>query len=129
MANEVFWLKSDQVLQVKYEGHQTKQTILACMDEQAAELDKAARPVIVLVDWRHVTGMDSDTLLGSKGHRGYSHPMAAQAILVGLSENQAFQNTVSAFSTRKSQHTQYMNTMEEAMDYLQDVLKDDAGLP
>ena len=122
---EVYWLEPDRVLFVNYKGFQTAETVHACMDLQAEELDRVTTPVIVLVNWEEVTGVEPDAIKSTQGHRGYSHPMATRGVLVGFDQQQAFENTVSAFSTRQSQHTIYFKTLAEAMDYLKGMLRND----
>ncbi len=53
--------------------------------------------------------------------------MAARGVLVGMPTQAAFENEVTAVTTRQSKNTQYYATMEEAMDYLKDYLADDIG--
>lgn len=124
-AYEVYWLKPERILYVNYKGHQTPETVNACMDLQAVELDKMSRPVVVLVNWQEVTSVEPGTIQSTSGHRGYSHPMAARGVLVGFDEQLAFQNTLSAYATRQSQHTIYFKTLDEALAYLKDLLEGD----
>lgn len=125
MDNEVYWLKPGRVLYVHYKGYQTAETLQACMDAQADELDKVTTPVGVLVNWLDVTGVEPGAIKSTRGHRGYSHPMAARGVLVGMDRQFAFENEISAYSTRQSQHTKYFATMDAAMDYLRDMLRDE----
>jgi hypothetical protein len=115
MQNEVYWLKPGRVLYVRYTGDQTAETLQACMDAQAAELDKLSVPAIVLVNWLEVTGVEPGALKSTRGHRGYSHPMAARGVLVGMDRSTAFQNEISAFTTRQSQHTKYLHPWKSGL--------------
>lgn len=119
MAHDIEWRKFDSVLYVNYKGHQTEDTIRACLDDMAAELDKATHPVVVLINWLEVTEHDPKALFNLKGHRAYSHPMAARGVLVGMNKQAQFENEVTAVKTRSDKNTQYYDTMEEAMDYIQ----------
>jgi hypothetical protein len=123
MAHDIYWLKTDRVLYVNYKGHQTPDTLNACLDDMAAELDKMTHPVVVLINWLEVTQADKGTLKSHAGHRAYSHPMAARGVLVGFDRQQAFENEITAVSTRRSKNTQYYSTMEEAMAYLNNMLE------
>lgn len=125
MENEVSWMKPGKVLYVHYRGYQTAETIWACMDRQAEALDTAAQPVVVLVNWLDVTGSEAGAIKGSRGHRGYSHPMVARAVLVGMNQKDAFENELSVHSTRQVQHTRYFDTLEAATDFLRNMLEED----
>ena len=125
MAHEVTWMKADRVLYANYKGHQTTETITACLDDMAQELDKAPQPVMVLINWLEVTETEPKALFNVKGHRAYSHPMAARGVLVGMPSQAQFENEVTAVRTRESKNTQYYSTMEEALDYLKHFLEDD----
>ncbi len=124
MAHDIKWLKSERVLFVNYKGQQTVETVTVALDDMAAELDTVEHPVIVLINWLEVTEMELKTLFKVKGHRAYSHPMAARGVLVGMPKQARFENEVTAVSTRESKNTQYYDTMEEAMDYLKHFLED-----
>lgn len=124
MTHNIKWLKEDRVLYVNYKGHQTVETLRACMDDMATTLDNAAYPVMVLINWLEVTHMDSKALLSVRGHRAFSHPMAARGILVGMDSITQMENEVSSVGTRQSKNTQYYNTMEEAMACLENMLAD-----
>lgn len=124
MAHEVYWMKADRVLYVSYQGYQTTETITATLDEMAAQLDNATVPVIVLINWLEVTGSELKALFNVRGHRAYSHPMAARGVLVGMPKQERFENEVTALQTRESKNTQYYDTMEQAMDYIQNFLVD-----
>ena len=125
MAHEIYWMKENKLLYANYSGDQTVETITACLDEMAAEFDKADRPVFVLINWNEVTSMEPKALLEISGHRAYSHPMAARGVLVGFDPLAAFQNQVTATQTRGDANTVYFKTMDEALEYLKDFLKDD----
>lgn len=124
MAHDIYWLKPDRVLFVNYKGYQTLETINACLDDMAAEFDKARQPVVVLINWQEVTGMELKALLKAKGHRAFSHPMAARGVLVGMDRNTKMENEISSVQTREGKNTQYYDTMDEAMEYLKDMLSD-----
>ncbi len=124
MSHEIRWLKPERVLYVDFFGHQTAESIRACLDDQAAAMDTVSRPVIVLINWQRVTGTDRNALLSQKGHRAYSHPMAARGVVVGFNPQEAFENEVTAVNTRHQKHTQYFRTMEEAMHHLEPMLAD-----
>lgn len=129
MAHEIKWMRVDSVLYVNYIGHQSTESITACLDEMVAELDKVSEPVMVLINWLEVTETEPKALFNVKGHLAYSHPMAARGVLVGMPGQAKFENEVTAVRTRESKNTQYYKTMEEALDYLKDFLDDNlAGL-
>ena len=128
MAHEINWMKPDRVLYVNYQGHQTTETITACLDEMATELDKATQPVIVFINWLEVTETDPKALFNVKGHRAYSHPMAARGVLVGMPAQAQFENEVSAVKTRESKNTQYYNSMDDALAYIHHFLDDEEEL-
>ncbi len=127
MAHEINWPKPNRLLYVSYQGHQTVETVTHCLDDMAAELDQVDYPVIVLINWLEVTEMEPKALLSTRGHRAFSHPMAARGVLVGMPTQAAFENEVSVTTTRQSKNTQYYATVEEAMDYLKDYLAEEAG--
>ena len=129
MAHDIVWLKPERVLSVNYKGHQTAETIRACLDDIVVELDSVKEPVIVLINWLEVTGTDLKALFSQQGHRAYSHPMAARGVLVGMPSQSKFENEVSAVKTRKAKNTQYYDTMAEAMDYLKYMLEDTRETP
>ena len=129
MAHDIEWLKPERVLYVNYKGYQTVETIKACLDDMATELDKAQEPVIVLINWLEVTGTDLKALFSQQGHRAYSHPMAARGVLVGMPSQSKFENEVTAVKTRNAKNTQYYDTIDEAMDYLKDMLADTPEAP
>lgn len=124
MTHEVKWLKPERVLFANYIGYQTVETITACLDEMAEALDTATQPVMVLINWKEVTGMEMKALLDVRGHRAYSHPMAARGILVGMPRQAQFENEVTAVNTRDITNTKYCHTMEEALAYLEHFLAD-----
>ena len=126
MAHEIYWMKPNQVLYVGYQEYQTTETITACLDDMASELDAVENPVMVLINWTEVTGQDPKALFNVQGHRAYSHPMAVRGILVGMPKQAQFENEVSAVKTRKSKNTQYYDTMEQAQEYLKAIFDDDA---
>lgn len=128
MTHEISWLKPDSVLLVVFNGYQTPETLKTCLDEQAAFMDTVSEPVIVLISWLDVTGMERNTLMSQLDHRAYNHPMAARAVLVGFDQVEGFQNEVAVANTRGGQsHTRYFNTMEEATDYLEEMLGNEAS--
>lgn len=128
MAHEIYWLKQDRVLYVNYQGYQTPDMLRECLDEQANFMDTAAQPVVVLINWLEVSESAPGTLTSQNGHRAYSHPMAARAVLVGFDRQATFENEVTAVNTRKMSHTRYFATMEEAMDYLRPMLGEDQSV-
>lgn len=125
MAHEVSWMKPKRVLYANYKGHQTTETITACLDEMVKELDTVEEPVFVLINWLEVTETDPKALFSVRGHRAYSHPMAARGVLVGMPGQAKFENEVTAVRTRDSKNTQYYDTLEEALHYLRHFLSDD----
>ena len=125
MVHEISWMKPGRVLYANYQGHQTKETITACLDDMVAELDKVDEPVMVLINWTEVTETDPKALFQVRGHRAYSHPMAARGVLVGMPKQAKFENEVTAVRTRESKNTQYYDTMDEALHYLRFFLADD----
>jgi hypothetical protein len=125
MAHDMYWLKPDRVLYANYKGHQTVETITACLDDMAAQFDTVNHPVVVLINWLEVTKTEPGALKEVSGHRAYSHPMAARGVLVGFDPRAAFENEVTAVNTRGDKNTIYFNTLEEAQAYLQDMLEVD----
>lgn len=125
MAHDIYWLNPGRVLYVNYQGHQTPETLKACLDEMAAYLDTVNTPIFLLINWLEVTGADKGVLKSQRGHRAYSHPMAARGVLVGFDAAEAFENEVTSYSTRQSKNTQYFATMEEAKAHLKDMLNTD----
>lgn len=123
MAHEVYWLKPERILYASYQGFQTPETLKDCLDDMAAQLDTVSHPVVVLINWLEVTGAEPHVLRSQPGHRAYSHPMAARGVLVGFDVAERFQNEVTAVGTRGNKNTQYYNTMEEALNYLQEMLE------
>lgn len=128
MAHEMYWMKADKVLYVNYQGHQTTETITACLDDMVIEMDKVTEPIMVLINWTEVTESEPKALFNVRGHRAYNHPMAARGILVGMPGQAQFENEVTAVRTRESKNTQYYKTMDEALDYLKNFLGDDSDL-
>jgi hypothetical protein len=126
MVHEVYWMKPNRVLYANYQGHQTTETITACLDDMAAALDQAEQQVVVLINWLEVTETETKALFNVRGHRAYSHPMAARGVLVGMPGQAKFENEVTAVRTRDSKNTQYYNTMEEALAYLKHFLSDES---
>ncbi len=124
MAHEIRWMKPERVLYVSYQGHQTPETLKACLDDMAAELDTVSRPVAVLINWLEVTQADPGVLKSNLGHRAYSHPMAARGVLVGFNPLHAFENEIVSVNTRGAKNTQYFATMDEALHYLEAMLQD-----
>jgi len=123
MAHEIRWLKQDRVLYVSYQGHQTPETLKACLADMASALDTVKHPVVVLINWAEVTEGDKDVLRSQPGHPAYSHPMAARGVLVGFNPLEVMMNETTAVNTRGSKNTQYFKTMDEAMEYLQPMLE------
>ncbi len=123
MAHDVYWLKPGRVLYVNYKGHQTPDTLKACLDDMAAEFDTVDHPVVVLINWLEVTSVEKGTLKSQPGHRAYSHPHAARGVLVGFDPTEALQNEITAVSTRRDKNTIYFATMDEAKAYLKDMLE------
>lgn len=123
MAHEIEWMRPDRLLYVRYKGQQTVETIRACLDDMAAEFDKVDHGVIVLISWLEVEKTEPKALLSLRGHRAFSHPMAARGVLVGMPPSERFENEVASVKTREAKNTQYYNTMEEALDYLQHFLE------
>ena len=124
MTHEVYWIKEDRLLYANYIGHQTVETITACLDDMVKEFDKVDHPVFVLINWTEVTEMDTGAVLKVQGHRAYSHPMAARGVLVGLDKQAGFENQVTAQQTRGESNTIYFKTMDEANKYLESFIKD-----
>ena len=125
MAHEIYWLRSERVLYVSYQGHQTRETLQWTLDAMAAELDQVKQPVVVLINWLEVTDTEKGALLKMHGHRAYSHPMAARGVLVGFDPQLSFENEVNAVQTRGDKNTMYFNLMDDAMNYLQPMLEMD----
>lgn len=118
-------MKPGQVLYVNYQAHQTVETITACLDDMVAALDTVDNPVMVLINWLEVTESDPGALVEVRGHRAFTHPMAARGILVGMPRQTRFENETTSVTTRQSKNTQYYDTMDEAMAYLEHFLADD----
>ncbi len=129
MAHDISWMKPDRVLYVNYKGYQTEKTLIECLDEMAAELDKVTHPVAILINWQEVEGLELKALLNVRGHRTFSHPMAARGVLVGMDRRTRMENEISSVQTRQSKNTQYYDTMEEALEYLKHMLEDDTSIP
>lgn len=123
MTHEIRWLKPNRVLYVSYQEYQTPDTLLACLDDIVVELDAATQPVAVLINWLEVTGQDPKTLMSHRGHRAYSHPNSARAVLVGFDQLEAFQNEITAVNTRGNKHTIYFKTVDEALEHLKEMLE------
>ena len=122
MAHHIYWLKPQRILYVSYQGHQTQETLKACLDEMADQLDTVSYPVVVLINWLEVTHADTGVLKSNLGHRAYSHPMAARRVLVGFDRQETFENEITAVKTRGAKNTQYFDTLQEALDRLKLVL-------
>jgi len=122
MAHDIYWMKPAAVLYVNYKGEQDAETITATLDSMAEQLDTVKHPVMVLINWKEVTRTESGALLDVKGHRAYSHPMAARGVLVGFPRQERFENEVTVVRTRGDKNTRYFDTMDEAMDYLKEML-------
>ncbi len=122
MTHEISWLKPDYVLYVAYQGHQTPDTLKACLDEMALYLDSVSAPIVLIISWLEVTEADRDVLRSQLGHRAYSHPMAARGVLVGFNPLEVMMNESTAMSTRGSKNTQYFPTLADAMEYIEPML-------
>ena len=109
MAHDIYWLKPDRVLYVRYQGEQTKDTLKACLDDMATALDTVSFPVVVSINWLEVTKADAGVLKSNLGHRAYKHPMAARGVLVGFDRQESFENEVTAVKTRGGKNTQYFS--------------------
>src|SRR5438128_616032 len=100
MSHEIHWMKPGRVLYINYIGHQTPETLKACLDDMADELDKVTFPVMMVINWKEVTSAEPNVLQSQLGHRSYNHPMAARAILVGFDIVEKYQNETAAATTR-----------------------------
>ena len=125
MSHEIYWLRPERVLYVNYQGYQTPETLQWTLDDMAGELDMVKNPVAVLINWLNVEGCERGAVLKMRGHRAYSHPMAARGILVGFDAQLSFENEVSVVNTRGDKNTRYFNSMEAAMAFLQPMLEMD----
>ncbi len=123
MAHDIYWVREGRVLFVNYKEHQTVATVCACLDDMASYLDGVDHPIFLLINWLEVTEVDKDALTANRGHRTYSHPMAARGVLVGFDPLEAFQNEVTSVKTRGNKNTIYFKTVPEALDYLKTVLE------
>lgn len=123
MAHDIYWLKPERVLFVNYTGYQTPDTLKTCLDDMALHLDEVNHPVVILINWLEVTDAETGVLKSNTGHRAYSHPMAARGVLVGFNPLEAFENEVTAVSTRQTKNTQYFKTMAAAMEYLKPMME------
>lgn len=124
MAHDVYWMKPGRVLYVNYKGYQTEKTLVECLDDMERELDQVDTPVAILINWTEVEGMDLKALLNVRGHRTFSHPMAARGVLVCMDKRTRMENEISSVQTRQGKNTQYYETMEEALEYLKHMLED-----
>jgi hypothetical protein len=122
MAHDIYWMKPGAVLYVSYKGYQDEESITETLDAMAAEFDSVDHPVVVLINWLEVTDTASGALLAVRGHRAYSHPMAARGVLVGFPRQARFENEVTAIRTRGDKNTQYFDSMDQALDYLKEML-------
>ncbi len=125
MSHEIYWLRPERVLYINYQGCQTPETLQWALDSMADELDTVVHPVVVLINWLNVEGCERGAVLKMRGHRAYSHPMAARGILVGFDPQLSFENEVTAVNTRGDKNTTYFNTMEDAMAFVQPMLEMD----
>lgn len=125
MAYEIYWLRPGRVLYVSYQDYQTVETLRETLDAMAHELDTVNHPVVVLINWLEVSGSDRGAVLKLRGHRAYSHSMAARGVLVGFDAQMSFENEVTAVQTRGDKNTMYFKTMDEAMAFLQPMLEMD----
>jgi len=123
VAHEIYWLKPERVLYVSYQGHQTPDTLKACLDDMAVQLDTVSQPVVIIINWLEVTKADPGVLRSNLGHRTYSHPMAARGVLVGFNPLHVMENETTAVNTRGSKNTQYFATMEQAMEYVKPMIE------
>ncbi|MBC8170977.1 MAG: hypothetical protein H7X77_04880 [Anaerolineae bacterium] len=125
MAHDIYWLNPGRVLYVSYQGHQTPETLKTCLDDMAAQLDTVTQPIFILINWLEVTSAEKNVLKSQHGHRAYSHPMAGRGVLVGFDAAEAFENEVTAYTSRRSKNTQYFKTLEEAEKHLKAILEAD----
>ncbi|MEO8611167.1 MAG: hypothetical protein ABI690_24940 [Chloroflexota bacterium] len=123
MSHEIYWLRPERVLYIKYQGYQTPETLQVTLDDIAEALDTVNHPVVTLINWLQVEGCERGAVLKMRGHRAYSHPMAARGILVGFDPQLSFENEVSVVSTRGDKNTMYFNNMDDAMAYLEPMLE------
>ena len=123
MSHEIYWLRPERVLYINYQGYQTPETLQWTLDEMAEALDTVKHPVVVLINWLNVEGYERGAVLKMRGHRAYSHSMAARGILVGFDIQLSFENEVSVVNTRGDKNTMYFNTMEDAMAFVQPMLE------
>jgi hypothetical protein len=126
MAHNMVWLETHPVLLVQYQGPQNEETLRECMDDIVTAVNICSTPVAVLIDWRGVAYCELKALLKLRGHAAYKHPMAAREVLVGMDILSRFENEISAVKTRSAKITRYYDTMDEAMNNLDEML---AGVP
>jgi hypothetical protein len=124
MAHEVYWLAPERVLYAGFYGDQTAETFGACMDSQVEELDQVNQPVVVVADWSQATSIARDTISGQKNHRAYGHPMVARVVIVGIGKHEIFLNEIANTKARGQSHARYFDTMDQAREYLKDMLED-----
>jgi len=127
MAHEVYWLAPERVLYAGFYGDQTAETFGACMDSQVAELDQVSQPVVVIADWSQATSIAKDTITGQRNHRAYGHPMVARVVIVGIGKHEVFLNEIANTNARGQSHARYFDTLDEAREYLKDMLGDGAA--
>ena len=116
------WLEEKRILLATFSGDQDEETLRASMDEIAASFDACETHFVLLIDWREVTHCDLKALLNMGGHRFYKHPMVAREVIVGMDIVARFENEISAVKTRSFKNTQYFNTMDEAISFLDEML-------
>lgn len=125
MNHTIEWLRERRVLLVDCFGHQTADTLLACLNDQLPYLDSVDHPIMLIVDWSKVEETDLHILTKSAGHPAYSHPMVARAINVGMNRIDAFQNEIAAAKSKEISHTKYVHTMDDALEFVRSYLDDD----
>jgi len=128
MAHHIRWLVEDRILLAEICGHQTEQSLKTWMDDLAEAFGTCRRPFAVLIDWDGVTECDLKALLNMRGHPVHSHAMLARTVLVGMDALARFEYEIAAVKTRDLKITQYCDTMDEAMTYLDDMLMMQLGL-
>jgi hypothetical protein len=121
--HDVHWLNEGRLLYVSYQGYQTAETVRECLDDMAKFMDTSKDPIFLIINWLEVTKADKGVLQSNRGHRTYSHPMAARGILVGFDPQEAFENEVTSTRTRGEKNTTYFKTLDEALEYAKEFMK------
>jgi hypothetical protein len=121
--HDVHWLNEGRLLYVSYQGHQTAETLCECLDDMAKFMDTAKEPIFLIINWLEVTKAEKGVLQSNRGHRTYSHPMAARGILVGFDPQEAFENEVTSTRTRGDKNTTYFKNLEDALEYAKEFMK------